>query len=453
MDGSSSLRINVKDVIIASSSARWKLWLCHLISTSMATTIQLCINHQSVLIVGIANSSVQIFQSGVRRRWSLSEMTAILEGVHFMNGDVACAEGAIAAGCTFFAGYPITPQSEIAERMSRRLPVLGAHFLQMEDELASMAAVLGAAWGGVKAMTATSGPGLSLMLENIGLGIMTETPCVVVDVQRGGPSTGLPTATSQADMMQARWGSHGNHEIIALAPASPQEMFDHTVQAFNLAEQFRCPVLVMTDEVVGHMMERVVIDPAKIKRTPRRKPSVPYEQYFPFKAGEDLVPEMACAGEGYRVHVTGLTHDEMGYPAMTVEAHNELVNRLANKIRLNAPEIMQWEEIALDNADVVIITYGISARTSQRGMELARERGINVGMIRLITVWPFPAEPIQRIAGRVKGLVVPEINLGQIVYEVERVAAGQAPVRLVPHAGGGIHEPEAILEAIIEVAQ
>jgi 2-oxoglutarate ferredoxin oxidoreductase subunit alpha len=230
-------------------------------------------------------------------------------------------------------------------------------------------------------------------------------------------------------------------------------MFDHTVQAFNLAEQFRCPVLVMTDEVVGHMMERVVIDPAKIKRTPRRKPSVPYEQYFPFKAGEDLVPEMACAGEGYRVHVTGLTHDEMGYPAMTVEAHNELVNRLANKIRLNAPEIMQWEEIALDNADVVIITYGISARTSQRGMELARERGINVGMIRLITVWPFPAEPIQRIAGRVKGLVVPEINLGQIVYEVERVAAGQAPVRLVPHAGGGIHEPEAILEAIIEVAQ
>ena len=376
---------------------------------------------------------------------------AILEGVHFLNGDVACAEGAIAAGCRFFAGYPITPQSEIAERMSYRLPKIGAHFLQMEDELASMAAVLGASWGGVKSMTATSGPGFSLMMENIGLGIMTETPCVVVDVQRGGPSTGLPTATSQADMMQARWGTHGNHEIIALAPASPQEMFDQTIQAFNLSEQFRLPVLVMADEVVGHMMERVVINSDHIKQTSRRKPSVPYEQYFPFRAGEDLVPEMACAGEGYRVHVTGLTHDEMGYPDMTVEGHGALVTRLTNKILHNANKILQWDEEQLADAEVVIVTYGISARTSQRAIEIARDKGIKVGMIRLITVWPFPAKPIQRIAEKVRGFVVPEINLGQIVYEVERVVGGRAPVRLVPHAGGGIHEPDAIVEAIFEV--
>jgi 2-oxoglutarate ferredoxin oxidoreductase subunit alpha len=381
----------------------------------------------------------------------MSKNGAILEGVHFMNGDVACAEGAIAAGCRFFAGYPITPQSEIAERMSRRLPKIGAHFLQMEDELASMAAVLGAAWGGVKTMTATSGPGLSLMMENIGLGIMTETPCVVVDVQRGGPSTGLPTATSQADMMQARWGTHGNHEIIALAPASPQEMFDLTVDAFNLAEQYRIPVLVMTDEVVGHMMERVVIDADRIEQTPRRKPSVPYEQYFPFRAAEDLVPEMACAGEGYRVHVTGLTHDEMGYPDMSVEAQDALVKRLTNKIRQNTDKIVRWEEEQLEGAEVVVVTYGISARTSQRAMEIARSQGVKVGLIRLITVWPFPAKPIQRIASKVKGFVVPEINLGQMVYEVERVVAGKAPVQLVPHAGGGIHDPEDIVKAIQEV--
>jgi 2-oxoglutarate ferredoxin oxidoreductase subunit alpha len=381
----------------------------------------------------------------------MSKKGAILEGVHFMNGDVACAEGAIAAGCRFFAGYPITPQSEIAERMSRRLPKIGAHFLQMEDELASIAAVLGAAWGGVKTMTATSGPGLSLMMENIGLGIMTETPCVVVDVQRGGPSTGLPTATSQADMMQARWGTHGNHEIIALAPASPQEMFDLTVEAFNLAEQYRIPVLVMTDEVVGHMMERVVIDADRIEQTPRRRPSVPYEQYFPYRAGEDLVPEMACAGEGYRVHVTGLTHDEMGYPDMSVEAQDALVKRLTNKIRQNTDKIVRWEEEQLEGAEVVVVTYGISARTSQRAIEIARSQGIKVGLIRLITVWPFPAKPIQSIASDVKGFVVPEINLGQMVYEVERVVAGKAPVQLVPHAGGGIHDPEAIVEAIHEV--
>ena len=375
----------------------------------------------------------------------------MLAGEYFFNGDVACAEGAIAAGCRVFAGYPITPQSEIAERMAHRLPRLGAYFLQMEDELASIAAVLGAAWGGVKSMTATSGPGFSLMMENIGLAVMTETPCVIVDVQRGGPSTGLPTATSQGDMMQARWGSHGVQEVIAYAPSSPQEMFDFTIKAFNMAEQFRTPVMVMTDEVVGHMMERVVIDPESIQITPRRKPTVPYEEFVPYRAGEDLVPEMACAGEGYRVHVTGLTHDEYGYPDMSIEAQAALITRLANKIRKNADQIIEYEEHFIDDAEIVLVAYGISARASWRALELAREKGIRVGMLKLITVWPFPQERIAELAGSVKGLIVPELNLGQIVLEVERSAAGKAIVKLVPHAGGGIHQPEQVLDAIEEV--
>ena len=376
-----------------------------------------------------------------------------MAGEYFFNGDVACAEGAIAAGCRVFAGYLITPQSEIAERMAHRLPSLGAYFLQMEDELASIAAVLGAAWGGVKSMTATSGPGFSLMMENIGLAVMTETPCVIVDVQRGGPSTGLPTATSQGDMMQARWGSHAVQEVIAYAPSSPQEMFDLTIKAFNKAEQFRTPVMIMTDEVVGHMMERVVIDPERIKITPRRKPTVPYEEYIPYRAGEDLVPEMACAGEGYRVHVTGLTHDEYGYPDMSIEAQAALVTRLADKIRKNADQIIEYEEQFIDDAEIVLVSYGISARASWRALELAREKGIRVGMLRLITVWPFPQERIAELAGSVKGFVVPELNLGQIVLEVERSAAGKAVVKLVPHAGGGIHQPEQVLDAIEEVHQ
>ncbi len=377
----------------------------------------------------------------------------MLAGDYFFNGDVACAEGAIAAGCRVFAGYPITPQSEIAERMAHRLPGLGAYFLQMEDELASIAAVLGAAWGGVKAMTATSGPGFSLMMENIGLAVMTETPCVIVDVQRGGPSTGLPTATSQGDMMQARWGSHGVQEVIAYAPSSPQEMFDFTIKAFNMAEQFRTPVMIMADEVVGHMMERVVIDPESIQITPRRKPTVPYEEFVPYRAGEDLVPEMACAGEGYRVHVTGLTHDEYGYPDMSLEAQAALVTRLADKIRKNADKIIEYEEHFIDDAEIVIVAYGISARAAWRALEVAREKGIRVGMLRLITVWPFPQERIAELAGTVKGFVVPELNLGQIVLEVERSAAGKAIVKLVPHAGGGIHQPEQVLDAIEEVHQ
>ena len=269
----------------------------------------------------------------------------VLTGIHFLSGNYACVEGAIAAGCRFYAGYPITPSNEIAERMSFRIAQVGGIYIQMEDELGSMAALVGASWGGAKSMTATSGPGFSLMQENIGLAAMTETPCVVVNVQRG-PSTGLPTLVGQADVMQARWGSHGDYEIIALAPASSQECFDFTIKAFNLAERWRVPVIVLMDEVVGHMWERVVIPPKEeIKLISRKRPTIPPKDFLPFKAGKDLVPEMPIAGEGYRVHVTGLTHDEKGYPAMNDKAHNKLVTRLVDKIRKNASEIIEIEEI------------------------------------------------------------------------------------------------------------
>jgi len=378
----------------------------------------------------------------------------VLTGEFFMMGDVACAEGAISAGCRFFAGYPITPATEIAERMAERMPQVGGTFIQMEDEIASMIAVLGASWGGVKAMTATSGPGFSLMMENLGLGIMTETPCVLVNVQRGGPSTGLPTLGGQGDMMQARWGSHGPYEIIALVPNSPQELFDLTIHAFNLSEKYRTPVLVMTDAEVGHMTEKVVIPPPEeIETFPRRKPTVPPREYLPYNADDDLVPPMANAGEGYRFHVTGLTHDERGYPATDAETQDALVNRLVEKIRRNKDDIIQLEENDLEDAEVVVCSYGISARTALWPVELARREGIKVGTLRLITVWPFPEERIRQLAERVRAFVVPEINFGQIALEVERCAAGQAEVILVPHAGGDIHDPEKVLEAIRSAAR
>ncbi|MFB0519505.1 MAG: 2-oxoacid:acceptor oxidoreductase subunit alpha [Acidobacteriota bacterium] len=373
----------------------------------------------------------------------------ILTGEHFMNGNIACAEGAIAAGCRFFAGYPITPSSEIAERISERFPEVGGIFIQMEDELASMCAILGASWGGVKSMTCTSGPGFSLMQENLGLGVMMETPCVLVNIQRGGPSTGLPTLVGQQDMMQARWGSHGDYEIIALCPSSPQELFDYTIKAFNLSEMYRVPVLVMGDEVVGHMSERVVIPPKeKIELASRRKYTGPPEQYLPFKPDKDLVPPMVIAGEGYHIHITGLTHDEKGYPEISAEAQKELVPRLVNKIKKNADKIIEIEESNTEDAEVIVISYGISARTSLRAIELAREEGIKVGILRLITVWPFPEKRIYQLASKVAGFVVPEINLGQVVYEVERCAKGKTRVTLVPHAGGHIHDPKDIFQAI-----
>jgi 2-oxoglutarate ferredoxin oxidoreductase subunit alpha len=372
-----------------------------------------------------------------------------------LDGDTAVAEGAICAGCRFFGGYPITPATEIAERMAARLPEVGGVFIQMEDELASMNAVVGAAWGGARAMTATSGPGLSLMLENIGLAIMTETPCVVVDVQRGGPSTGLPTLASQADMMQARWGSHGDYEIIALAPGSPQEAFDMTIRAFNLAEKYRTPVLLMTDETVGHMTERVVIPPAEqIPIYPWRKPSVPPgPDFLPYAPDEDGVPPFPVAGMGYRIHMTGLTHDERGYPATTAAAQARLIPRLIGKIRDNRHEIIDLVEDGVEGAEVVVVAYGISSRTALLPVQMAREEGVRVGLLKLVTVWPFAEDRIRQLAGQVEAFVVPEINMGQIVLEVERCAGGQARVIPVTHPGGDIHEPEDILDAIREGAR
>ncbi|MGB3128687.1 MAG: 2-oxoacid:acceptor oxidoreductase subunit alpha [Dehalococcoidia bacterium] len=375
-------------------------------------------------------------------------------GTFFMNGDVACAEGAISAGCRFFAGYPITPATEVAERMSERLPHVGGIYIQMEDEIASMNAILGASWAGLKAMTSTSGPGFSLMMENLGLGVMLETPCVLVNIQRAGPSTGLPTMAAQGDMMQARWGSHGSYEIIALVPSSPQEIFDLTITAFNLSERYRVPVLVMSDEAVGHMSEKVVIPRISPKElVSRRRPDGTQEQYLPYKADGDLVPPMAIAGEGYRFHVTGLTHEERGYPVMTVEAQDQLVRRLVDKIRLNKKDIIRYEEVGVEDAEVIVCAYGISTRVARLAVQEARNAGIRAGMLRLITVWPFAEDRIRELAQQVKAFVVPEINYGQIVLEVERCAAGKASTLLVPHMGGGVHHPQTILKAIKEAVQ
>jgi len=383
-----------------------------------------------------------------------ADACGVLTGTHFIDGDHACCEGALAAGARFAAGYPITPSTEVVERFASRVPLVGGTFIQMEDELAASIALQGAVWGGAKAFTVTSGPGFSLMMEHIGYAAMTETPCVFVDVQRGGPSTGLPTLPAQADMMQARWGSHGDYEIIALCPNSPQECFDLTITAFNLAEEFRVPVMFMMDEVVGHMTEKVVIPPAEdIDIVPRRYTSKPAGEYLPYGTNGDLVPEMAHAGEGYNFHMTGLTHDERGYPNMTPPVQDKLVRRLQNKIRNAADRIALFEEKDLDDADVVVVSYGITSRVAQRAIDLARKHGLRVGKLRLITAWPFPENKILHLAARVKAFVVPELNLGQMVREVERAANGQARTFAVPHAGGSVHRPEDILKVILEASR
>jgi 2-oxoglutarate ferredoxin oxidoreductase subunit alpha len=378
----------------------------------------------------------------------------VLTGAHFLDGDQACCEGALAAGANFAAGYPITPSTEIVERFAARVPTVGGTFLQMEDELAASIAILGAAWAGAKTFTVTSGPGFSLMMEHIGLAAMTETPCVFVDVQRGGPSTGLPTLPGQADMMQARWGSHGDYEIIALCPNSPQECFDLMIDAFNLSEQYRLPVLFMMDECVGHMTEKVVIPAADaIEIFPRRFTAKPPAEYKPFQPAPDGIPEMVKAGDGYRIHITGLTHDEQGYPAMNWREQSKLVRRLVGKVRDNAGRIARFEESNLADAEVVVVAYGISSRVALRAIQLAREEGIRAGLLRPVVVWPFPEKRIRELADRVTAFVVVEMNLGQMVYEVERCAAGKARTELVGHGGGTVHEPEEVLEMIREVAR
>jgi 2-oxoglutarate ferredoxin oxidoreductase subunit alpha len=380
---------------------------------------------------------------------------SVRTGTHFITGDDACAEGAMAAGCTFFAGYPITPATEVAERMAGRLPQVGGVYVQMEDEIGSMAAIIGASSAGARAMTATSGPGFSLMMENIGLAVMMETPCVIVNIMRGGPSTGLPTLTGQGDVMQARWGSHGDYEIIALSPSSPQEAFDLTVDAFNLADRYRIPVMILSDETVGHMTERVAIPDAEdIEIVPRAQPQGDPRDFVPYYPDENGVSPMAHAGDGYHIHATGLTHDEYGYPVVSAEAQERLVQRLVRKIRNNAEEIVRTEDWYLDDAETVIVSYGCSARTAMDVVETARRDGLKVGLLRMITLWPFAEQKIRQLAasGRVKTFVVAEINCGQIAYEVERCAGGKAEVVLAGLMGGRLHEPAELYDIVRNTA-
>jgi len=370
--------------------------------------------------------------------------------VQFLMGDMACVYGGLLAGCTFFAGYPITPASEIAEGMARLLPRVGGTYIQMEDEIGSLAAVIGAAWGGAKSMTATSGPGFSLMMENYGYAVMTETPCVIVNVQRTGPSTGQPTLGAQGDMMQVRWGTHGDFEAIALAPSTVQECMDLTIEAFNLSEKYRNPVCVMTDGEIGHLRERIVIpDEKELKIIDRVPATIDKEKFIPFTGSQtqknSKVPDFPTFGTGYHTYVTGLTHNIYGFPATDKQKdHEELVLRITTKITDDREKLTMVEKLQLDDAKIAIVTYGATARPAETAMEMAREKGIKVGMLRLKLVWPFPIKEIQNLAAQVDKIIVPEMNLGQIVHPVREYTDGQCEVVSVPKVGGEMHLPHEI---------
>ncbi|MCC9260832.1 MAG: 2-oxoacid:acceptor oxidoreductase subunit alpha [Methanobrevibacter woesei] len=368
----------------------------------------------------------------------------------FVQGNEACAKGAIKAGCRFFAGYPITPSTEVAENLAKDLPTVGGSFVQMEDEIASAGAIIGGSWGGSKSMTATSGPGFSLMQENIGYAFITETPIVIVNVQRGSPSTGQPTMAAQADMMQARWGSHGDYEPIALAPSSVQEFFDFTIKAFNLAEEYRTPVFVMADEVIGHMREKIVIDD-DIEIVPRTMPNKE-ENYLPFKNVENGTNPMPSFGEGFNIHVTGLTHDERGYPdTNSPETHTELVQRLCDKILNNKDKICSVVSEGCEDADIVVVSYGAPVRSVITAVKKAQEEGKKVGYIKIDTPWPFPDEQIAELVGDASDVIVVEMNLGQMYYEVDRVLDSKVNTHLIGIIGGLLPTPDEILSKIEEI--
>jgi 2-oxoglutarate ferredoxin oxidoreductase subunit alpha len=355
----------------------------------------------------------------------------------------------VAAGCRFYGGYPITPSSEIAEVLAHRLPAVGGTFIQMEDEIASLGAVIGASLAGVKAMTATSGPGFSLMQEHIGFACMAEVPCVIVNVMRGGPSTGLPTLPAQGDVQQARWGTHGDHPIIALSPWSVRECFELTVRAFNLSEKYRTPVILLADEVVGHMRENVLLPEGDaVDVFDRVKPGVPPEWYIPYEDTPFGVPSMAAFGEGYRYHVTGLLHDVKGFPTLREDEIEPFMRRLFRKIWTHLEDIQTWDTFALDDAEAAIVAYGSVARSAKRAVIMAREAGRKVGLVRLVTLWPFCRRAVESALERCKLLVVPEMNLGQISREVKRVVQGRARVLTVNRALGRLIRPGEILEAL-----
>ena len=368
----------------------------------------------------------------------------------FIQGNEACAKGALKAGCRFFAGYPITPSTEVAETLSRELPKVGGSFVQMEDEIASAGAIIGGSWGGTKSMTATSGPGLSLMQENIGYAFITETPIVIVDVQRGSPSTGQPTMAAQGDMMQARWGSHGDYEPIALSPSSVQEFFDFTIKAFNLSEQFRTPVFVMADEIIGHMREKVIIED-DISIVARKMPENK-ENFLPFKNIENGTNPMPSFAQGFNIHVTGLTHDERGYPDTNdPEAHSELIQRLCDKVLNNRDKICSLQSKYCEDADLILVSYGAPVRSVSEACEKARAEGKKIGYIKLDTPWPFPEEQVKELSKNASDILVVELNLGQMYYEVDRLLNKDTNVHLMGQIGGLMPTPDEILSKINEM--
>lgn len=369
--------------------------------------------------------------------------------IRVLTGNEACAEGALAAGMRFYAGYPITPSSEVAEVLAYELPKVGGVFIQMEDEIASIGAIIGGSLAGVKSMTATSGPGFSLMQENIGFAIMGEVPCVIVNVMRGGPSTGLPTLPAQGDVMQARWGTHGDHPIIVLAPFSVSETYDLTVRAFNLSEKYRTPVILLLDEIIGHVNEKVELkDPAQLEIINRLAPAEPPEAYKPYRHTETGVPPMVAYGEGYRFHVTGLAHDETGFPTNSAVEIGRLMERLHRKIEQARADIVQVDAFMMEDAEIGIIAYGSTARSARHAVRLAREAGKRVGMLRLKTIWPFADAEIRAYIGQVKSWIVPEMNLGQIAHEVEWALAGAAPVTRLNKVNGDPISPPEIYQII-----
>ncbi len=372
--------------------------------------------------------------------------------VAFLQGNEAAAQGALYAGCKFFAGYPITPSTEVAEVMSAELPKVGGKFIQMEDEIGAMSAVIGAALTGSKVLTATSGPGLSLKQEIIGYGCITEVPCVIVNVMRGGPSTGMPTGPSQSDVMCAKWGTHGDHPAICLVPASVQELFEETVRAFNLAEKYRTPVMVMPDEIVGHMRERIVFpEPGELEVIDRTAPSVPPEQYKPYDTKFGDVPPLAAFGSGYRFHVTGLNKMEDGFPttkAAIVQAEEE---RQVRKVEANADDIIKYEEYMMDDAEICVVAFGSTSRSARFAVNEARKQGIKAGLFRLITFWPFPEKKLAQIAGKVKAFITPEMNLGMCTTVVKGCVEGKAPVHGIFRVDGEPINPGQILDKMKEV--
>jgi len=371
-----------------------------------------------------------------------------------LQGNEAAAEGALAAGCRFFAGYPITPATEISEILSVKLPRMDGTFIQMEDEIASMGAIVGASLAGVKAMTATSGPGFSLMQENLGFACMAEVPCVVIDVMRGGPSTGLPTAPSQGDVMQARWGTHGDHSIIVLAPATVRQCYEITVSAFNFSEKYRTPVIVLMDEVVGHMREKILLPlPEDVVVINRVQPTVPPEWFIPYEDTPAGVPPMGIFGSGYRYHVTGLTHDVRGFPTQRPDEIDSLMHRLSRKIMQHLSDIQMSNAFLVEDAEVVVIAYGSVYRSAVRAVKDARAKGIRAGSLQLITLWPFMRQAVERMASQAKALIVPEMNMGQMSREVKRVNEGRTSVITVNRMDGNLITPHQILEKVLEVYQ